>query len=154
MITARKIKSDVDYHEVGGLNEGQVDRLYNETVQLEQDFRMALQLHHFESIPSIRDPETMAYYELRALQECLLKASGRGSDLSWRERIWEEVPDREMAGRILEAAVVSAPCGGNFHAGAFQALVSAIDVEVAKRLGGALFPVSPDSGEPSDQENS
>jgi len=76
-IRARDLKGSVEYFEALGLSPAQANRLYNKTHEFEQDYRLAVQLHHFDSYPDLLKAERAAYYELRALQDCLLKASGR-----------------------------------------------------------------------------
>jgi hypothetical protein len=136
-IRARELKGSVDYFEVPELSQGQANRLYNKAVELEQDFRLAVQLHHFNSYPALHQAERSAYYELRALQDCLLKAPGRPPSASWRQGT-EKVSNDEMRRAITS----DKPCGDNFNTDAFGSLTSAVNHEIASRIGGSLFPPS------------
>ena len=146
-VKARELKSDVIYFEERNqLGEGMGPALHNKSVELEQEYRLAVQLHDFESVPTIRYQELSCYYELRALQDCLMKSYGRQPSRAWREQASKVVVDSEQRNELMQAASDEPLCGVNFNAGAFNSFTLAVDGEIAKRIGGSLFPRLP-SGE-------
>lgn len=136
VVTARELKDSVAYFEVEGLSQGQADRLYRKAVELEQDFRLAVQLHNFDDFPDLHRAELLAFYEVRALEDCLYKAAGRRPSEDWRGDI------DKGAGDLLRAVTSSSPCGENFDSGSFESLTSAVNSSIDSRIGGALFPNS------------
>jgi len=141
-VTARELKSSVGYFEASGLTEGQAARLYGKAVELEQEYRLAVQLHHFESLPAIREAELYAYSELRALHDCLLSESGRAPVEGWREAVAESLKDPDLIEKLRMSSTAEPPCGENFDANAFYSFTGAVDSEISRRIGGSLFPAS------------
>lgn len=139
-VRARELKSSISYFETGGLSEGQAARLHGKSVELEQDYRLAVQLHHFDLVPAIRAAEMQAYSELRALQDCLLRASGRKPSADWRGVVMAAVNDSKLAEDLEKSSTSDPPCGDNFNANSFYSFTSAVDSEISRRIGGSLFP--------------
>lgn len=133
IVRARELKDSVDYFEVEGLSPGQADRLYRKAVELEHDFRSAVQFHNFDSFSDLRDAELLTYYELKSFQDCLYKEAGRDPSESWRSGLND-------GDNLLRAVTSEKPCGDNFDTKAFESLTTTINNNIASRIGGALFP--------------
>jgi hypothetical protein len=136
VVKARELKDSVDYFEVEGLSQGQADRLYRKAVELEQAFRLAVQLHSFDSFPDLHKAEFLAFYEVRALEDCLYGAAGRRPSQAWRRSIGKDEVD------LVRAVTSAAPCGENFDFGLFESLTSAVNSSIDSRIGGSLFSIS------------
>ena len=123
-----------------GLSPAQAARLHGKSVELEQDFRLAAQLHDFAALPDLKLAELSSYYELKALQDCLLKASGREPAGEWQGGIAKAVNDEAKADELRQASTSSPPCGAHFNSSTFETLTDVVNREVARRVGGSLFP--------------
>ena len=133
VIRARELQNRVGFAEERGLIKAQADRLRREAVELEQSFGAATQLHDFRGVADLRSAELRAFFEIRALQDCLETAEGKTPKATWRQ-----IP--EVDPRLLAGASSQPPCAAAFDVAAFDDFTNAVDAEIASRIGGSLFP--------------
>ena len=134
-IKARQARDDIANVEItGSLSQGQAERLSTQAIDLEQDFRASVMVHDFKPIPELRRAEIAAWSEVRALEDCLDRAANRNPPEDWKRSL---TPGEAKS---LPTRIGQAPCAEHFDAGKFEALTSAVNAQIAKQIGGALFP--------------
>ncbi len=140
-IKARQLRDDIANVEItGGLSQAQAERLSTQAVDLEQDFRASVMVHDFKPIPELRGAEIAAWSQVRALEDCLDRAANGNPPEDWKQSLTpEEV-------KSLPAGIGQAPCAEHFDAGKYEALASAVNTQIAKQIGGALFPAATSNG--------
>lgn len=137
VIKTRELKDAVAYFGVEGMIPADhAGRLNLKAVELEQQFRAAVGLHSFDAVPEVREAQLIAFYELRALQDCLRKSAGETPSGKWRRDV--AASDQ----KLLATATSDEPCSSNFNAAAFETFAGTVNRAIEEPYRRLALPAS------------